>query len=305
MLASLCLRVLHFCYYLALSWSTFWKFFFERKPLLLTAVRAKVPSHLALLLVVKDSGHVETVEKNCVESIVRTVTWCQAVGIRQLTVYDSQGIVVNCSQIIQTRLIAERLPCEDDTDSEVEYPLTPPLSDTSESRSMSPDYDGQPGMVTIEVAQLQAFKSRRSDIHRNILKRRKGNTTSTIPLTLNLVSRGLSKPAIVSAARSYVRTLKRQTNAGVKFELSADELGSTLQGRHGLPSPDFMIIHHVSPKFQPSLELYGFPPWQIQLTELYLNKPSRSYLCHSMSLFEEDFRAALDEFANAEMRLGK
>ena len=269
MLVSLCLRILHFCYYLVVSLSNLWESFNRRQPQHLTAKRTKIPSHLALLLVVSEGIDTETVENTFVESVVRVVTWCRAVGIRQLTVYDSQGVcpiialsptvidiytgvAVRCSQNIRMRLIADRPPCEDDTDSEVEYPLTPPPSDTSESRPLSPDLDGQPGVVIVEVTELQAFKSRKPTRQWNVLKRRKRkfikywysvvkpdyhlekyNTTPAMPLTLNLVSRELSKPAIALVAHSYVRTLRRtprETEANLEFELSTDELGSTLEG---------------------------------------------------------------------------
>jgi len=196
----------------------------------------------------------------------------------------------------------------------MEYPLTPPLSDTSESRPLSPDFDHL-GIVILQVAELQASKLRKPGRQRNVPKRRKpkSNTIPAIPLTLNLVSRQLSKPAIASVACSYVRTLRRtprKTNVDLEFQLSSDELGSILEGQRGLPSPDFMIIHHISlQNNQKSLELHGFPPWQIQLTELYLNRPSKAkWLYSSVStslLEEEEFRAALDEYTSAEMRMGK
>ena len=48
------------------------------------------------------------------------------------------------------------------------------------------------------------------------------------------------------------------------------DLPSFFIGDRGLPSPDFMIIHNVFPSLrrrkQP-IELHGFPPWQITLTE--------------------------------------
>lgn len=83
------------------------------------------------------------------------------------------GISFECSQTIRTRLIAGQPTCEDDTGSEVEYPLTPPLSDTSESRPLSPDYDGQLGVATIRVADLPASKLCRPRRQRNVLKRRR------------------------------------------------------------------------------------------------------------------------------------
>ena len=48
------------------------------------------------------------------------------------------------------------------------------------------------------------------------------------------------------------------------------QIYSVLSGDRGLPSPDFMIVHNIFPssrrRKQP-LELHGFPPWQITLTE--------------------------------------
>lgn len=60
-------------------------------------------------------------------------------------------------------------PSGNDTDSEVEYPLTPPLSDVSESRPISPDHDCQLGVVTIQVSGRSASETRQ----RNVLKRRR------------------------------------------------------------------------------------------------------------------------------------
>jgi dehydrodolichyl diphosphate syntase complex subunit NUS1 len=188
-LTFLCLRIIHHLYSLALSLSDLWKRFDQRKPEHLTAERTKIPSHLALLLVASEDIEAETTEKKFVECILRAVTWCQAVGINRLTVYDNQGAYkaaaipsaidicagtsFECSQTIRTRLIAGQPTCEDDTGSEVEYPLTPPLSDTSESRPLSPDYDGQLGVVTIRVTDLLASKSCRPSRQRNVLKRRR------------------------------------------------------------------------------------------------------------------------------------
>lgn len=40
-------------------------------------------------------------------------------------------------------------------------------------------------------------------------------------------------------------------------------------GELGFPEPDLMIVHQVSPSHpRKPLELYGFPPWQIRLTEI-------------------------------------
>ena len=41
-------------------------------------------------------------------------------------------------------------------------------------------------------------------------------------------------------------------------------------GPYGLPSPDLMIVHRTAPAGQMRwpVELGGFPPWQMRLTEI-------------------------------------
>jgi dehydrodolichyl diphosphate syntase complex subunit NUS1 len=78
------------------------------------------------------------------------------------------------------RLIADRSPCEQDSDSELEYPLTPPLSDTSESRPLSPDYDIHLGVISMRVEDLQVSKLAKRTRRRNVLKRRRREFLSVI-----------------------------------------------------------------------------------------------------------------------------
>lgn len=91
MLTSICLHILHFFYSLAVLATIGWKQLSRQKPQPLTAKRAKLPSHLALLLVSSDELDTEATEKNFVESVLRAVGWCRIIGIEKLTVYDSQG----------------------------------------------------------------------------------------------------------------------------------------------------------------------------------------------------------------------
>ena len=100
---------------------------------------------------------------------------------------------------------------------------------------------------------------------------------------------------------------------------------------NGVSSPDFMIVHPPLYQNKTPLELHGYPPWHIRLTEmqyvLFLIDGSKlttssyngssnhraklvwPFDCQSTReplLFDEiTFNHALDEFAAAEMRFGK
>ncbi|KZP10567.1 hypothetical protein FIBSPDRAFT_838462 [Athelia psychrophila] len=312
MLASLCLHIFHCLYSLATAFSHFWSQLYRREPHPLNATRTKIPSHLAIVLVANECIDLEALEASVVETVARAASWCRAAGIKELTVYDAEGIALQSSQQIRECLLLDQPHCDDDTDSEVEYPLTPPLSETSGSRPISPAFDAQLGLVTLQVSELRAPKPNKT--RHNVVKRRRNKDPKTqpIPLTLNLVSREASKPTIASITRSYARNAipskSHASSPRTPFEISSEDLGMVLEGRSGLAPPTLMIVHHM---FPPSirgapLELHGYPPWQLQLTEIYSSQPAYWASPSKPALVsEDDFRAALDEFSGAEMRLGK
>lgn len=92
MLASICLWLFHLFYHFATSITTFRKPFDRHTSQPLNAKRAKIPSHLALLLVANNIADREAVEATLVESVLKAVKWCRVVGIKQLTVYDADGM---------------------------------------------------------------------------------------------------------------------------------------------------------------------------------------------------------------------
>jgi len=145
-------------------------------------------------------------------------------------------------------------------------------------------------------------------------------------VTLCLVSRQSAKPEIASVAQSLAqaqvqirnRTPPKANHSRTSdtFQLSIDQLDELLENEDGLSSPDFMIVQplNLDSSSTTAIELHGFSPWHIRLTEIYQNRKllgfwfgkggsSESYF--SPPLDEFSFREALDEFDSAEMRLGK
>jgi len=110
------------------------------------------------------------------------------------------------------------------------------------------------------------------------------------PLRINIVSREASKPFLTEVARHLAWSERREQKINSDystFQLSVPVLEKYLEGscyitnptnpllksstgRNGLSPPDFMIIHPVHPSKYNRLpmELHGFPPWQIRLTEI-------------------------------------
>ena len=85
--------------------------------------------------------------------------------------------VSDLAQSIRTRILQNFADCEEDTDSELEYPLTPPPSDTSDSRPLSPDDHAELGVTSIYTPGLPGFKPNKR--RRQVLTRRESTQTST------------------------------------------------------------------------------------------------------------------------------
>ncbi|KAH9837211.1 uncharacterized protein C8Q71DRAFT_757185 [Rhodofomes roseus] len=297
------------------------------QPLPLAAARQKLPSHLALLLVTDHRHNSDATEDSMIESVERAVTWCRAAGIDRLTVYDREGLLSTLSLDIRKRLV--KRPATPSTDSdletEIEFPLTPPSSDDSDSRPLSPDSEVTPCKLKVTTVQIpgHAEKGKRKALGVKSTTRRRrptlGEPTPT-SFTLHILSRKSGKPAIAEVAnallrrRSVDRSSSRMDKNDRQPASLETEVTSLLQGDGGFPEPDLMIVHHmVASSTNDLLELHGFPPWQIRLTEFDDYKPmdiwwrgwGHQRRTAGRPLDEIEFRKALDTYAAAEMRLGK
>jgi len=319
MVAYLFLRLLHILYASLVFLKTRLQSRRYSPPQPVTAYRSKVPKHLAIVLVSNDTVHSNHTEGLYLECLARVFTWCRALGIEQLTAYDAEGILLKHSDTIRERLAHHIELPTDESETEPEYPLTPPLSESSESRSHSPEFGELP--VELNVTTMRSLKkgvSHRKPREVAVRRRALHKQSPCSPLTLHIISRSASKPAIASAARCllddavYRRQNSHDPAHAKAYQLSTPDLNSMLEG--GLPSPDFMIVHHVYPQApQPPLELHGFPPWQITLTEIHRTiirdvvAPPKHSDASSKSLLisEQAFCRALDEYAGAQFRMGR
>ena len=96
----------------------------------------------------------------------------------------SPGLLTGLSLDIKERVCCMGEDCADDAsaESEIEYPLTPPLTD--ESRSISPDFDILPELNTSTIDLFVKRVHERRTI-RNVVKRR--NTRGEHPAVVILV----------------------------------------------------------------------------------------------------------------------
>jgi len=256
-----------------------------------------------------------------VESAERAAAWCRTAGIARLTVYDREGVLTQASSEIRERLSRRFDASSGDSSasSDVEFPLTPPPSDDSESRPLSPATTPSP--LKLHVTTIHALGSgsqqKKRSIGKAVLKRRRpSRKDSNVPsLTVHIACRQSGKPAIASAA---TQLLEAKPSEPVEICVTSEqEFNLILEGDNGLPSPDLMLVHRVHRRqsHKSPLELHGFPPWQLRLAEIFYDEYSArspwwsrkaaDTSCHGRPLEETYFRRALDKYSAAEIRLGK
>ncbi|OBZ79860.1 Dehydrodolichyl diphosphate syntase complex subunit Nus1 [Grifola frondosa] len=328
-LASFALGVLHALYWLVNSFR-YLRHRLDKDPLPLPTKRTKLPTHLALILAADCGMDTEDAEKDMIGNVERVASWCRTVGIHRLTVYDRQGVLAKSSIDVRQRLLAlyQNHSEDSDTESEVIFPLTPPSSDDSDSRPLSPQSDIltlKLFVTTIQLSESTARGRKQLNTSRPAVKRRRrirnASGVPDKPLTVHIVSRQSGKAAIAKVASGFlhqgISNASRDADCCDVRVPSLEELHSLLEGENGFPSPDLAIVHRTPSKTSNlPVELDGFPPWQARLTEIFcvqhphpkspwwVRRSNNSE--HSVPLLEEiEFRRALDEFAGAEMRLGK
>jgi dehydrodolichyl diphosphate syntase complex subunit NUS1 len=183
--AKLSLRAIHYIYAFVVFLYSCWKRLTWTTPLPLTAARRRTPKHLALLLVTGSGDVFEDIEQVIVRSVLDSVVWCCASGIEKLTVYEEHGNVVSMlnftgvmnsigtllkfTQHIRECLSTEHLD-ENSSESEMEYPLTPPPSDHSGSRPISPQHELSPDLNTNTIHVIGKQVYRKATTHAENLK---------------------------------------------------------------------------------------------------------------------------------------
>jgi dehydrodolichyl diphosphate syntase complex subunit NUS1 len=274
MSTHLTLRLIHYLYLVSVSIAAWIQRRKRRQPHPLNLQRSKVPKHLCLNLVASDNTSTEETETAFLQCLQSVAEWCRVSGIETLTAYDRDGtwasfhirnlsefgciigVLVGCPESVRRRVFAADKSSEDSCESEVEYPLTPPLSEPSGSRSQSP-YRGKllAELSVVTIKPPTCVRKRRNVAVRRrpkseccpsklarVFNRSSGKGAGSISsnLTLHLISRDSAKPAVASASRSlldsYVNGVAMSGVAqpsGCDYNLSIAELDSMLEGELG------------------------------------------------------------------------
>ena len=108
-------------------------------------------------------------------------------------------------------------------------------------------------------------------------------------LSIMLLSAEDGRDSLVDLTKTLAEMAQRSkiSSADVSTDLVDAELTESVMGE-----PDLLLI------FGPHVELYGYPPWQIRLTEIF-------HVPDNQGVGYQVFLRGLHKYAKAQMRLGR
>ena len=113
--------------------------------------------------------------------------------------------------------------------------------------------------------------------------------SSTKNLSILLLSAEDGRDSLVDLTKTLAEMSQRSklSSKDISVDLVDAEISESVVGE-----PDLLIL------FGPSVELTGYPPWQVRLTEIY-------HVQDNQGVGYQVFLRALYNFGNAQMRFGR
>ncbi|KAL2133478.1 hypothetical protein VTI74DRAFT_2283 [Chaetomium olivicolor] len=223
----------------------------------------RLPKHLSVILTLEDHRRSGAGVERLVNEAAEIAAWCASAGIPQLSIYEKTGILKGylkeTHQAISQKVHAYFGP---------HYP----------SVSL-----GAPHMPTIESPDLPLGADHDGIDSEEIESEDRGH------ISILLISAEDGRDSIVDLTKTLAEMAQRKklSTADITEELVDAELSESI-----MHEPDLLIL------FGPHVELAGYPPWQIRLTEIF-------HLRDNQGVGYQVFYRGLRKYAQAQMRRGR
>lgn len=224
---------------------------------------SKIPKRISAVLTYKSEQEESGGVDGLCEDTAKVTSWCLSAGIRELSIYEYHGVLKKQIPALR-RSVYRKLVAYFGSENVPSFVIRIPHLDKNYDGCI----DGKliEGELPLGVVEPEAY-----DVEISLLSVVDGRPT-IVELTkvmAELAKKGALQPADIT----------------VKF---MDQELSQLVGKE----PDLVIL------FQPYLNLQGYPPWQIRLSELYW-EPDNDSTCYAV------FLRALQKYSTCKINVGK
>ncbi|SPQ18881.1 4a62f1e3-1264-4f7b-ac0e-7bebe19fc426 [Thermothielavioides terrestris] len=225
----------------------------------------RLPKHLSVILTLEDQRRGGGDVEKLVDEVSEIAAWCASAGIFQLSIYEKTGVLKSLLKATH-RAISQKL-CfyfgPDHPSVSLGAPHLPPVG---------------PSVVLNGSGHGGGSSSGDDDDHE-----------ASKHLSVLLISAEDGRESIVDLTKTLAEMSQRKklSTADITMELVDAELNESI-----MSEPDLLIL------FGPHVELAGYPPWQIRLTEIF-------HVRDNQEVDYQVFLRGLRKYAQAQMRLGR
>ena len=221
---------------------------------------AKIPRRVSVILNYKPEQEENGGVEGLCNDVSKISTWCLSSGISYLSVYEYHGVLKKRVPELR-RAVFKKFTAYFGTENVPNFVIKIPHLNLS-----------YPGSIDGKLIEDEAY----------IKELESSGTKPTYDIEITLLSMVDGRPTIVELTKVMADLAKKGDlkahNITLKF---VDQELQQLVGKE----PDLVIM------FQPFLNLQGYPPWQIRLSELYWEPDNDSI---GYAVFFESFTEILD-----------
>lgn len=239
----------------------------------------RLPKHLSVILTLEDQRRSGAGLERLIDEVADIAAWCASAGIPQLSVYEKTGVLKgylkDTHRAVSSKLRAYFGPNFPSVD--LAAPHTPPI----ESSSSFLPYNGD------SSARRRRRNSASSDSSANTANNEEDHSKKHLSMLLISAEDGRDSVVDLTKTLAEMAQRKKLSTADITTELVDAELTESV-----MSEPDLLVL------FGPHVELAGYPPWQIRLTEIF-------HVQDNQGVGYQVFSRALHTFARAQMRKGR
>jgi len=228
----------------------------------------RLPKHLSVILTLEDQRRSGAGLEKLINEVTNVAAWCASAGIPQLSIYEKTGILKGylkeTHQAISQEMHAYFGPNHPSVT--LSAPHIPPLESSVAPSGADQHSSGGSG----------SGSSDEDDEPRK-------------HISIVLISAEDGRDSIVDLTKTLAEMSQRKklNTADITMELVDAELNESI-----MSEPDLLML------FAPHVELAGYPPWQIRLTEIF-------HVRDNQGVGYQVFYRGLRNFAGAQMRKGR
>ncbi|KAL1842558.1 hypothetical protein VTJ49DRAFT_3348 [Mycothermus thermophilus] len=228
----------------------------------------KLPKHLSVILTLDDQGRRSAGLERVINEVADVAAWCASAGIPHLSVYEKTGFLKE--YLPETHFaVSQQLRSyfgRDRPSLSVRAPHMPAIESVRSSRNLHGSGGGSSSSGSSDEGDSSGF-------HLSVL----------------LISAEDGRDSMVDLTKTLAEMSQRKKlkTDDISMELVDAELTESI-----MSEPDLLIL------FGPHVELSGYPPWQIRLTEIF-------HVRDNQGVGYQVFLRGLRQYAQAQMRKGR